>query len=46
MVWEKLQEEAMKKLENTPDAHPDVKKHWRKIASGRIPFGYRVVEHE
>ncbi len=35
-----IKEEAKKKLaENSEHAHPDVIKHWEKIATGWIPFG-------
>ena len=41
-IWFDLQERAKKLLEERKDAHPDVIKHWKKIASGKVPFGYKV----
>lgn len=40
MKW--LQEEAKKKLEEAPSAHPNVRAHWERIVDGRSPFGYLV----
>ena len=42
--WELIQKKAMENLEKSKDAHPDVIAHWRKIANGVVPFGYRVVD--
>lgn len=44
-TWEYLQKIAGEKLDN-PDngnAHGDVKKHWRSILNGQVPFGYEVA---
>ena len=43
-IWEKIQEQAKQNLQNVPDAHSDVIKHWKKIAAGEVPFGYKVKE--
>lgn len=43
-VWEKLQDEAKKLLEENDYAHPDVVAHWKSIASGIVPFGYNVKD--
>ena len=42
--WDYIQSEAKKNLENSPDAHPNVIKHWQSIVDGIIPFGYRVID--
>ena len=42
-TWSALQEEAAEKLAADGDyAHPDVVEHWRSIANGEVPFGYKV----
>ena len=41
-TWEALQEEAKTKLAESKIAHPKVIKHWKKIAEGKVPFGYKV----
>ena len=41
-LWNVLQEEAKKKLEERPDAHPKVIKHWKSIVDGKVPFGFKV----
>lgn len=41
-VWENIQEQAKRNLQNVPDAHPNVIKHWKKIVAGEVPFGYKV----
>lgn len=41
-IWFDLQERAKKLLKESKDAHPDVIKHWKKIANGKAPFGYKV----
>ena len=45
-IWESLQEEAKKKLEqakkNKEFASPNVVEHWRSIVDGKVPFGFRV----
>lgn len=43
-IWECMMKEAKKMLEENPDAHPDVIKHWKSIADGNPPFGYTVAE--
>ena len=42
--FELIQKKAMENLEKSKDAHPAVIAHWRKIANGEVPFGYRVVD--
>ena len=42
--WEDIQKQAIKNLKESPDAHPEVIKHWNKIANGEVPFGYRVTD--
>lgn len=41
-TWEALQKEAKKRLAEVKGAHPEVIKHWKKIAEGKVPFGYKV----
>lgn len=41
-VWEALQKEAKKNLEDSGFAHPHVKAHWESIVNGQVPFGYTV----
>jgi hypothetical protein len=41
-TWEWLQKEAKKKLKER--AHPIVKKHWKNIVAGNIPFGFKVED--
>lgn len=41
-VFEALQKEAEKNLENYESAHPNVVKHWKSIADGNVPFGYVI----
>lgn len=44
-VWRRLQAEAAKKLkEDNGFAHPDVVKHWERIANGEVPFGYKIKD--
>lgn len=43
-VWNALQKEAAKNLEERDHAHPDVVAHWKSIAEGHVPFGYSVRE--
>lgn len=43
-TWEKLQKQAKTNLEEYPDAHPAVIKHWKRIVKGKVPFGYKVVK--
>lgn len=42
--FEMIQKKAMENLEKNKNAHPAVIAHWRKIANGEAPFGYRVVD--
>lgn len=42
--WEMVQKKAIKNLEREREVHPAVAEHWRKIAEGVVPFGYRVVD--
>lgn len=46
-TWSALQAEAksnMAETENIDHVHPNVYDHWSSIASGKIPFGYRVTK--
>jgi len=43
-VWEYLQTEAKKKLEQYPDSA--CRTHWESIINGIAPFGYRVIAEE
>ena len=43
-TWKALQEKAKKNIEMNDSACDAVFQHWRKIANGHVPFGYRVVE--
>lgn len=44
-MWNAIKAEAEKKLEEDSDvAALPVIEHWRKIARGIVPFGYRVVD--
>ena len=43
-VWESLQREAKKSLENSDYAAERVVRHWQSIVNGKVPFGYRVVD--
>ena len=47
-TWEKLQEEAKRKLkadgEDGEWAHPRVREHWQSIVDGVVPFGYEVED--
>lgn len=40
--WGDLQKQAKIELEEHPDAHPEVIKHWKRIIKGEVPFGYKV----
>lgn len=42
--WEMIQKKAIENLKRENEVHPAVAEHWRKIAEGIVPFGYRVVE--
>lgn len=41
-TWEAIQKQAKAKLEENGYAHPDVIEHWKSIAAGNVPFGYKV----
>lgn len=43
-TWESIQKKAKEELEKSVYADDKVRLHWRKIANGIVPFGYRVVE--
>ena len=43
-IWEGIQKEAKHRLETEGNVHPEVLNHWRKIAEGIVPFGYKVVD--
>ena len=43
-IWEGIQQEAKHRLETEGNVHPEVLNHWRKIAEGIVPFGYKVVD--
>ena len=43
-VWEALQKEAAKNLEEIEYGHPDVRAHWKSIVEGNVPFGYSVKD--
>jgi len=44
-TWQAIQKKAQEKLEKEDYACPAVTEHWKKIAEGIVPFGYRVVDH-
>ena len=29
-------------IKENPDAHPKVIEHWKKVAEGKVPFGYKI----
>ena len=43
-VWMRIQEQAKKNLESNEDACPEVRNHWKTIACGIVPFGYKVED--
>ena len=43
-AWKAIQNKAKKNIETNDSACGAVFQHWRKIANGQVPFGYRVVE--
>ena len=43
-AFEDLQQKAIELLQEHPDAHPALKKHWELIVQGRVPFGYSITE--
>ena len=44
-TWKSLQKQAEIGLKESPDAHPEVLKHWESIVKGKVPFGYKVREN-
>ena len=43
-LWELVQKEAKKRLEERDEVHPAVKEHWESIVKGVVPFGFVVKE--
>ena len=43
-TWNLLQKRARELLKESPNAHPDVIKHWESIIAGKVPFGYVVKD--
>lgn len=43
-TWTYLQKKAKENLITEGHAHQNVIAHWRKIASGIVPFGFKVVD--
>ena len=43
-TWKAIQNKAKQNIETNDSACGAVFQHWRKIASGQVPFGYRVVK--
>lgn len=44
-IWDSLQKQAKNFIENDSDyAHSAVINHWKSIANGEVPFGYKVVD--
>lgn len=41
-TWADIQNEAKQRLNDTPNAHPEVRAHWQSIVDGVVPFGYKV----
>ena len=44
-TWKWLQKEAKKRIATSKGAKRVVK-HWKKIAKGKVPFGYKVVDDD
>ena len=44
VTWERIREKASDKLKKEKEVHPAVLEHWKSIANGVVPFGYRVVD--
>lgn len=42
-LWGKIQAQAKENLENAQYASKRVVRHWRRIAKGKVPFGYKVT---
>ena len=49
-IWGNLQAQAkiyLKEIEEKKEhAHPKVIKHWKKIAKGKVPFGFKVSKED
>lgn len=43
-TWEAIQKEAIRLFKENDDACCAVRQHWKNIADGIVPFGYRVEE--
>jgi hypothetical protein len=46
-TWKWIQEQAKTRLAedcDRPHAHPDVRRHWKSIVEGVVPFGWHVAE--
>lgn len=43
-TWEAVQKETKMRLSERDEVHPDVKKHWQSIVSGKVPFGLRIED--
>ena len=43
-TWEKIRKKAEENLAEHNDANGNVVRHWKRIASGEVPFGYKVVD--
>lgn len=43
-TWRHIQEQAKNNLESNEAACMEVRKHWQKIVSGMVPFGYEVED--
>lgn len=43
-TWTDIQNEAKQRLNDTPNAHPEVRAHWQSIVDGVVPFGYKVSD--
>jgi len=45
-IWKEIVIKAAVNLKNDTLVHPEVKKHWEKIANGIVPFGLKVRNEE
>ena len=43
-TWKEVQKETKMRLSERDEVHPDVKKHWQSIVSGKVPFGLRIED--
>jgi hypothetical protein len=41
-TWIALQKRAKELIKESPKAHPDVKKHWKQVEEGIVPFEYKI----